>query len=201
MVDYEVVSYIDSRDTSDSRDFSIPVSELTFNDVYPSFLLTTQMNVSTHHVYYRSAYVNNLKGRPVLYPSDGDLASAFIGRYGTSDLPILAYQLTMWSGTSVSDFEICYYAFGGGDLQLWRLTSSDVKKLGVVQNPWGGISGALGDTSKPVFWLYNVGSMLLTSLSVSSLLTFKIGGNTFFWLMTTGFLVYAGWVIVKFVIP
>lgn len=54
-----------------------------------------------------------------------------------------------------------------------------------------------------VIWLYNVGSALFSSADlVNDVLAFNIGGtNLITLLFTGGFLVYMGWVVVKWLIP
>lgn len=193
MIDYvptEIVAYAD--------DFP-----LTFDEAYPLRMLSTTIVKYENSTYgYDIAPTNSVLG------SDGTLAAQIPELVGNR---IFGFILRTLDGVYYKQSEVlnsvgvCYYVISDAvdDLGLpiyYKLTKSDIPSN--IENPFG--SDIFFDfEGDDIYWLYNLGSSLVSSSSfVGSLLNFKIGNyNLLGLLFGGGFIVYVGWVIVKWVIP
>ena len=159
----------------------------------------------------------------ILTDNQGSWAPSVVSKYNLVNNVVYAVCAYYFDGMyldtqSVSESPgICYYGlvdgasgnglyFDGYSLvqtgTLLRLTQQDVIDSGLSYNPWGDIYDLSFDGDILEF-LYNWGLYLCDGISttVYNILNFKIGDFTFVQLFTTtGILVYAGWVIGKWVI-
>ena len=182
---------------------------LTFNEAYPSTLpmlynksytnafvnnvyLAFDMRVTDSYISSDSHWVTELRAEPRIY--------AFLIRQFGSD------RIT--ENDALSIVGVCYYVLtplnvnGGGDGGIdgtyLRIAKADIPTD--IVNPFAGNLNVKGED---IFWLYNLGEALtFRAVSFSDILNFEIGGyNLLSLLFSTGFLVYMGWAIVKWVIP
>ena len=195
MIDYvptEIVAYADTEYPS-------------FNGAYP-LVLTSRISgyyqyplengVVTYHSFeFRYAGKN--------YPE----GMAFPGS-DTVGAPILAFlirefgSLRMNTKTALDNVGVCYYVMrnvASFDRQYYRLPMSDVEKL-QLNNPYLASNPVDGED---IYFLYNLGQLLVPlSSSISSILTFNVGGYTILSLLfTSGFMAYMTWVVAKWVFP
>lgn len=141
-------------------------------------------------------------------PSGGTLATALPQLVGKRLFAFIlrAIDETYYRESEVlANIGVCYYVITDytNDFGLpyyYKLTKSDIPTD--IKNPYtGGITISLeGDD---IYWLYNFGSSLVSSSSfLGSLLNFNIGSyNLLGLLFGSGFIVYLGWVVVKWVVP
>lgn len=176
----------------------------------------------TGYMVCQSTWVRNpLTGKPYVYPEDGLYASKYVELYGTSQLPIYKLQLVNWNGTEVKDFSIAYCAVSGidwnpGQASFWELdhltpqnifnviSEADRVALGLpATGDWGADSPlSHNPLTESVFWLHDLGNYLRSSMFLTNILSFEVGGMSLLSLLiTAGFLVYMSWALLKWLVP
>ena len=197
MIDYistEIVAYAD--------DFP-----LSFHDAYPivqldKLLITYTDGTGTH------TYGYDMAGTTSVLPAGGTVANAIPQCVGNAIFAFIlkSYDNQVFKQSEVLDsIGVCYYVITDSTNELgfpiyYKLTPSDIPSD--IKNPFTG--GIYIDLSgDDIYWLYNFGSSLVSSSSfIGSLLNFNIGGyNLLGLLFGSGFIVYIGWVVVKWIIP
>lgn len=199
MIDYcdtEIVAYAD--------DFS-----LSFDEAYPCRYIST-LSVKGDYGYGYHSYIYDLEGTEAVLTAGGTVAETFPQYVGNR---IFAIVLTVYDNEMLKRSEVletigvCYYVVTDSTTDFGfpiylKLTKSDLPSD--INNPFNSNGGFLLDLEgDDIYWLYNLGSSLVNSSSfIGSLLNFKIGNyNLLGLLFGSGFMIYVGWVVVKWIIP
>lgn len=179
--------------------------DLTFDQAYPRYLnFFPNGDYETVDGTFYYTFDFRVAGGDNKLPSGGTVAGMFPELVGTT---IYAFLIRSRGDVGYSMQEIlegigvCYYVLrplSSSDIgQYIRLTQSDIP-MGIV-NPFSE-SMSFGED---VFFLYDFGRLLtFNAVDFTSLLNYGIKDfNLFSFLFTSGFLIYMGWVVLKFVIP
>lgn len=171
----------------------------SFSEVYPS--ITTLRSIQS------------IPDSSYNYAFTGDLYAQYVvGTFSPecNGYSIVAFKMLKYEGVFYDDYEVCYYImfpaglnngasdFQSSDIGLWRCTSSDVSSMS-FHNPFG---DPAVENPGGVYWLYYWGDYLLNGFFLVDLLNYEVGNtNLFSLIITSGFLVYMGWALLKWVIP
>lgn len=209
MIDY----YYESVSSSLSGDISFLAENpsITFNEAYPSFLTFVYFgdltnSYGTHYYKYQNEVVLDGNSQAVLTSVPGGLADSIPGLLGA---PIFAFYLVQLDNdTFTKDYitqspGVCYYCSNtsgvNNEIYWYRINSVDI-------NPdWNIVGSSIVDldTSSGVGFLVSLGQNLVSiSNTLLSLVTFEVAGKPlFYYFVGGGFIIFAGWVIVKWAIP
>lgn len=209
MIDYYYESF--SSPLSGDISFFAENPSITFAEAYPSSLPfvyfgTTTNGYGTHYFEYQNEVVLIDNKQAVLTYTSGGLGDFFPELLGS---PIFAFYLTRYDDdTFTKDYisqsvGVCYYCSNtsgyNSDIFWYRLVSVDV-------NPdWDIVGSSIADldTSSGAGFLVSLGQNLVSiSDTLLDLVTFEVAGQPlFYWFVGGGFIIFAGWVIVKWSIP
>lgn len=184
---------------------------ITFNEAYPSSLPfvyfgTVTNFTGTHYYEYQNEVVVKDNKQAVLTFHSGGLGDNFPELLGS---PIFAFYLIRRDDdTFTKDYisqtpGVCYYCSNtsgyNNDVYWYRLLSVD------VDPEWDIVGSSIGDldTSSGVGFLVSLGQNLVSiSNTLLDLVTFEVAGQPlFYYFVGGGFIIFAGWVIVKWAIP
>lgn len=230
MLDYapiEIIEYVSEfsfladRIYRDYRDYTRPVSELTFDYVYGfgtaygtlSGLGGSWSNSSGS----MSCHIElvSILGTQLFYPYNGTYRAEWEEALGVWELPIYSVQLYEWGGVSVSSFPVAYCAVYTRDMKnhtiptlmpyssFYPVSTDDLLMLGLPLN-----GGTIPDVvlkpdpmNEGIYWLYQFGGILPFTGTLGSLLNFNIpflNVNFFTFFVGGGFIVYCTFAVVKF---
>ena len=191
-----------------------------FNYVYPDAMPDTSIHLSPlSGMSAQFTYIDD-DGLEHYFSSEntervGLVLAEDLGLTGTLSDTLPIYRLYPWTidNTEVpDDFQYWLYAIDTGSLDIpsgdnvfdmYRIPIDYLALHSELEYPAFDGDIAVPDTpGEIVIWLHGIGQILLQDNPLFDLLKIQIGGHSLIWLLlTTGFLVYAGWVIVKWVIP
>lgn len=184
---------------------------ITFDDAYPSWLefpySGTNSSGSNSGIFYE--YINEV----VIL--DGKIATLTNTTGLAADIPellgahIFAFYLVQRNKDTFTKSYIestigpCYYCSntsGYNDYIIWyRLTRAD------IDPDWSIVGSGIGevDTSSSIGFLASFGQNILgIANGLLDIVSFDVGGKPlFYWLVGSGFLVFAGMIVVKWFLP
>lgn len=201
----------------------VVIEEITFDDIYPSMIgvpFTTAVNFQAKDHGWELSVVFDYV--PLTY-SQGHWTEEQIAdnSVGIINSAVIAFAPSIINGIRIDQKEfiervgICYYGNSKSTASLTentvdigpfrssyvRATQSMVQEANIVYNPFGGENTSF-DGSNWFEWLASFGKSLTVDSGFIDILTMDIGGQSLISLLvSSGFLIYAGWCIVKWAIP
>lgn len=201
--------------------------DYTFQEIYPYYLPFPLLSVN-YNIYYPGKGANDVKQIKIAYDmiplddSQGVWTDESVSKWHLVDntvYAVIAFRIngTFYSAEDITNnIGICYYGMikstgNGNDVYfdqigyrtgtLINLEKEDVENAGLTYNPFEE-GGTTFNGNNWFEFLANLGKDLILDSGLSSILEFQIGGyNLISLIFGGGFIIYATWVIAKWIIP